>query len=101
MQVEDLRREALQNQRELLQEKTKVKALSEGESSLTLSMCSSNCLNEHTRSSLHCMTAMHGSLLAPSTLSAITVALRMQLHTCFAHIVRTSVNEAMTFDTSK
>eukprot|EP00953_Heterococcus_sp_UTEX-ZZ885_P015317 8624-Heterococcus_DN1.PRE.3 len=29
-QVEDLRREALQNQRELLQEKTKVKALSEG-----------------------------------------------------------------------
>jgi hypothetical protein len=30
LQVEDLRREALQNQRELLQEKTKVKALSEG-----------------------------------------------------------------------
>jgi hypothetical protein len=39
LQVDDLRREALQTQRELLQEKTKVKALSEGEANYLTNCC--------------------------------------------------------------
>jgi hypothetical protein len=96
LQVEDLRREALQNQRELLQEKTKVKALSEGKHTVY----SSNCFLRHTHSSKYTMAASHASLFALSKTSVITAAQRMRLRTLYTRTMSTTAKETTTLDSN-